>query len=46
VTLARIAWLVTVSIALVTGALLVWKEYDGYGALAFVVAASAAINLR
>lgn len=44
--LPRISWLVTVLVAVVTGAILLFKGYNGYGALAFVVGASAAINLR
>ena len=42
----RIAWLVTVAAALITALLLFVSGYNGYGALAIAVAASAAINLR
>jgi hypothetical protein len=45
VPLSRIAWLVTVGIAVLTGAILLLNGYTGYGALAFVVGASAAINV-
>ena len=44
--LQRIAWLVTVAAALITALLLFISGYNGYGALAVAVAASAAINLR
>ncbi len=44
--LPRIAWLVTVLVAVVTGAILLLKGYNGYGALSFVIAGAAAINLR
>jgi hypothetical protein len=44
--LQRIAWLVTVAAALVTALLLFVSGYNGYGAIAIAVAASAAINLR
>jgi hypothetical protein len=43
--LERLAWLLTVVAALVTGALLLISGYQGYCALAAAVAASAAINL-
>jgi hypothetical protein len=46
VPLSRIAWLVTVVLAAVTGLVLLLDGYTGYGILAFVVGASAAINLR
>jgi hypothetical protein len=42
---ARIAWLVTVLVALVTALLLLLSGYDGYAGLGVAVAASAAINL-
>ena len=45
VPLQRIAWLVTVVAALITGALLLLSGYQGYAALACAVAVSAAINL-
>lgn len=44
--LQRIAWLTTVAAALITALLLFVSGYNGYGALAIAVAASAAINLR
>ena len=44
--LSRIAWLMTVAVAVVTGVLLLANDYTGYGMVAFVVGASAAINLR
>jgi hypothetical protein len=46
VPLNRIGWLVTVGAALITALLLFLSGYNGYGALAIAVAASAAINLR
>jgi hypothetical protein len=44
--LSRAAWLVTVAIAVVTGLILLFDGYTGYGVLSFVIAAAAAINLR
>jgi hypothetical protein len=44
--LPRIAWLVTVAVAVLTGVIVLLNGYDGYGALSFVVAAAAAFNLR
>ena len=44
--LNRIAWLLTVAAALITALLLFLSGYNGYGALAVAVAASAATNLR
>ena len=44
--LSRIAWLSTVAVAAITGLVLLLNGYTGYGVLAFVVGASAAINLR
>jgi len=41
----RIAWLVTVAVALITALLLLLSGYDGYAGLGVAVAASAAINL-
>jgi hypothetical protein len=41
----RIAWLVTVLVALITALLLALSGYDGYAGLGVAVAASAAINL-
>jgi len=46
VPLSRISWLTTVAIAVITGVVLLLNGYTGYGILAFVVGASAAINLR
>ena len=44
--LQRLAWLITVLIALLTGVLLLVSGYQGYAALAGAVGLSAAINLR
>jgi hypothetical protein len=46
VPLQRLAWLITVLIALLTGVLLLVSGYQGYAALAGAVGLSAAINLR
>jgi hypothetical protein len=46
VPLPRLAWLVTVAIAIVTAILLLISGYVGYAAVAVAVALSAAINLR
>ena len=46
VPLERIAWAVTVLVAVLTGVILLLSDYTGYGILAFAIAASAAINLR
>jgi ABC-type Fe3+-siderophore transport system permease subunit len=43
--LSRIAWIVTVLIALLTAALLLLAGYVGYAGLSLAVGASAAINL-
>ena len=43
--ITRIWWLVATLAAVITGVLLLVSGYNGYGALAFAVAASAAINL-
>jgi len=43
--LSRIAWIVTVLVALLTAALLLLAGYTGYAGLAVAVGASAAINL-
>jgi ABC-type Fe3+-siderophore transport system permease subunit len=43
--LSRIAWIVTVLIALLTAALLLLAGYTGYAGLAVAVGVSAAINL-
>jgi hypothetical protein len=45
VAVARIAWLVTVLVALLTAFLLLLSGYDGYAGLSFAVGLSAAINL-
>jgi hypothetical protein len=42
----RIAWLVTVLVALLTAVLLLLAGYHGYAGLGLAVAVSAAINLR
>jgi hypothetical protein len=44
--LPRIAWLVTVAVAVLTGVIVLLNGYDGYGVLSFVIAIAAAINLR
>jgi hypothetical protein len=44
--LTRIAWLVTVAVALLTGLIVLINGYDGYAGLSLVIAAAAAINLR
>ena len=41
----RIAWLVTVLVALLAALLLLLAGYNGYAGLGLAVAASAAINL-
>ena len=41
----RIAWLVTVAVALLTAVLLVLSGYNGYAGLGLAVALAAAINL-
>jgi hypothetical protein len=41
----RVAWIVTVLIALVTALLLVLSNYTGYACLSVAVGAAAAINL-
>ena len=46
VPLSRIAWLLTVAVAVITGVILLIDGYTGYGVLSFVVGAAAAINLR
>ncbi len=43
--LPRLAWIVTVLIALLTAAMLLLAGYTGYAALSVAVGASAAINL-
>jgi hypothetical protein len=42
---SRVAWFVTVLIALLTAAMLLFAGYTGYAALSAAVGASAAINL-
>lgn len=44
--LGRIAWISTVSAAVIAAALLLASAYYGYAALSLAIAASAAINLR
>ena len=44
-TITRLAWLVTVLVALLTALLLLLSGYTGYAGLGVAVAASAAINL-
>ena len=44
--LQRLAWLLTVTAALITAVLLFVSSYNGYGALAIAVGVCAAINLR
>jgi hypothetical protein len=46
VSLARIAWLTTVGICLITALLLLVEGFTGYAGVIFAVGASAAINLR
>jgi hypothetical protein len=43
--LARVAWLVTVGVLLVTVLVLVLQGYFGYAGVTFAVALAAAINL-
>jgi uncharacterized membrane protein len=45
VAIERVAWIVTVLVALVTALLLLLSGYTGYAGLGLAVAASAAINL-
>jgi hypothetical protein len=42
---SRIAWMITVGVALVTAALLLLAGYLGYAGVSAAVAVSAAINL-
>jgi hypothetical protein len=44
-TITRVAWIVTVLIALLTALLLLLSDYTGYAGLSLAVALSAAINL-
>jgi hypothetical protein len=44
-TVTRIAWAVTVFVALLTALLLLLSGYNGYAGLGLAVAISAAINL-
>jgi hypothetical protein len=46
VPLGKLAWLTTVIACLIAAVLLLALGYVGYGATVFVVALSAAINLR
>jgi hypothetical protein len=43
--LARISWLVTVGICLITSLILLISGYDGYAGVTLAVAIAAAINL-
>jgi hypothetical protein len=43
--LSRLAWLLTVAVALITGLLLVLGGYNGYAGVSVAVAVAAAINL-
>jgi ABC-type Fe3+-siderophore transport system permease subunit len=43
--LERAAWIVTVLVAMLTAALLLFAGYTGYAGLSVAVGASAAINL-
>jgi len=43
--LARIAWLVTVGICLVTALILLLSGYDGYAGVTLAVAVAAVINV-
>ena len=43
--LARLAWLVTVSVLMITVVVLVIQGYYGYAGVTFAVALAAAINL-
>jgi len=45
VAIERIAWIVTVLVALLTALLLLLSGYEGYAGLGLAVAISAAINL-
>jgi len=45
VDLARLAWLVTVSVLMITVVVLVIQGYYGYAGVTFAVALAAAINL-
>jgi hypothetical protein len=45
-TVNRVAWSVTVLVALLTALLLLLAGYNGYAGLGLAVAISAAINLR
>jgi hypothetical protein len=45
VSITRIAWIVTVVVALVTALLLFLSGYNGYAGLGLAVAAAAVINL-
>jgi hypothetical protein len=46
VDLARIAWIVTAGVLLITVLILVLQGYIGYAGVTFAVALAAAINLR
>lgn len=44
--LSRIAWALTVAVFLITGLVLLLKDYQGYPAIALAIAIAAAFNLR
>ena len=44
--LSRIAWVVTVAVALITALFMLLAGYNGYAGVSLAVALSAAINLR
>ena len=46
VPLPRILWLLTVAIGTITGVIVLFNGYTGYGVLSFLISASAAINVR
>jgi hypothetical protein len=46
VQIARVAWILTVALAILAGVLLLVSGYQGYAALAGAVGLSAAINIR
>lgn len=43
--LSRVAWILTVLVALITAILLLLSDYTGYAALSVAVGGAAAINL-
>ena len=44
--LSRLAWLITVIACVITAAILLLSEYQGYGVVFLAIGAAAAINLR